>query len=154
MRTLAILALSALATAATVRTARAEGVACSIWEIEATSAKEPAIDDSLKPLQKKLKKPPFASWNVFKRLGAHDLTLAPQQVGAANLVHGKVGLLFREATTREGKKPRMALGITMDDAAGKRIIDTKVNVDAGDFFLVAQSLSATTGELVAFTCKL
>src|SRR5262245_7851193 len=122
---------TACATTAAAQPAAAD-VACSIWEIEASSAKDPAIDDALKPLQKKLKKPPFAAWNVFRRLGAHDLTLAPQQVGAATLVHGKVGLMFRESVIREGKKARVALGITMDDPAGKRIVDTKVNVDAGD----------------------
>jgi hypothetical protein len=142
----------ALASTARLDTARAD-VACSIWEIEASSAKDPSVDPELKPLQKKFKKPPFSSWNVFKRIGAHDLALAPQQVGVASLVHGKAGLLFREVTAREGKKPRVSLGITLDDAAGKRVIDTKISVDAGDYFLVGQSLAATTGELVAFTCR-
>lgn len=128
-------------------------VACLIWEIEASSAATPAVDPTLKPLERKLKKPPFSSWNVFKRLGAHTLSLAPQQVGAVTLVHGKAGLLFREVTTRDGKKPRLALGITLDDGSGKRVVDTKLNVDAGDFVVVGRSLPADKGQLVALTCK-
>lgn len=148
-----IIALAcAFATTASVEAARAD-VTCAIWEIEASSAAAPAVDAELKPLERKLKKPPFASWNVFKRVGAHSLRLAPQQVGEATLVHGKAGILFRDLSSRAGKKPRVALGITLDDAAGKRIIDTKINVDAGDFFLVGQSLSASKSQLVAFSCK-
>jgi len=135
-----------------VQVAQAD-VACSVWEIEASSAKDPAMDAELKPLQRKLKKPPFASWNVFHRIGAHELALAPQQVGSVTLVHGKAGLMLRDLVTREGKKPRVALGITVDDAAGKRVIDTKINVDVGDFFLVGQALSSDKSQLVAFTCK-
>ena len=153
MRAIMFVALAcALVTTATVGAAQAD-VTCSIWEIEASSAAAPAVDAELKPLERKLKKPPFASWNVFKRVGAHSLKLAPQQVGDATLVHGKAGLLFRDITSRDGKKPRVALGITLDDDGGKRIIDTKINVDAGDFFLVGQSLSASKSQLVAFSCR-
>ena len=152
MRATIIALACALASTAALGTARAD-VACSIWEIEASSAAAPSVDPELKPLQRKLKKPPFSSWNVFRRVGAHDLTLAPQQVGNANLVHGKAGLMFRDVTARDGKKPRLALGVTLDDAAGKRVVDTKISVDAGDYFLVGQSLSPEKSQLVAFTCR-
>ena len=132
--------------------ARAD-VACSVWEIEASSGATASVDPQLKPLERKLKKPPFSSWNVFRQLGAHTMSLAPQQVGEAKLVHGKASLLFREATLREGKKPRVSLAFTLDDAAGKRVMDTKVNVDAGDHFVVGRPLPDSKAQLVSLSCK-
>lgn len=134
--------------------ARAEGaVACTVLEIEASTADAPAMDGELKPLEKKLKKPPFSSWNTFKRLGAHAVTLEPMKAGSLTLVHGKAGLLLRDVTARDKKKPRVQLGITLDDAEGKRVLDSKVNVDAGDFLVVGRSLRGGKGQLVALTCK-
>jgi hypothetical protein len=153
MRKLTIIAALALtALVAFAAPARAD-VACSVWEIEASSAEAPSVDPELKPLERKLKKPPFSSWNVFKRLGNHNVSLAAQQVGEVSLVHGKAALLLREVSQRPGKKPRVSLGITLDDAGGKRVIDTKFNVDSGDFFVVGRSLPENKGQLVALTCK-
>jgi hypothetical protein len=134
--------------------ARADGpVACTVLEIEASTAEPPAMDGELKVLEKKLKKPPFSSWNNFKRLGAHAVTLEPMKAGSLTLVHGKAGLLLREVTARDKKKPRVQLGITLDDADGKRVLDSKVNVDAGDYLVVGRSLRGGKGQLVALTCK-
>lgn len=132
--------------------ARAD-VTCSIVEIEASSSSAPAIDPDLKALEKKFKRPPLSSWNTFKKLGGTSLTLAPQQAGAANLVHGKFGLLLRDINERPGKKPRLGLGITIDDTAGKRVVDIKVGVDAGDYVIPARPLPGDKGHLVAVTCK-
>lgn len=135
--------------------ARADGpVACTVLEIEASTGDAPSIDAELAPLQKKLKKPPFSSWNAFKRLGAHAITLEPMKQGSLTLVHGKAGLLLREVTAAAGKKKvRVALGITLDDADGKRVLDSKVAVDAGDYLVVGRSLRSGKGQLVALTCK-
>ena len=56
--------------------ARAD-VTCSIVEIEASSGSAPSIDPELKALERKFKRPPLSSWNVFKKLGGASLTLAP-----------------------------------------------------------------------------
>ncbi len=145
----AALALGALAA---VPTARAD-VTCSITEIEASSGAAPSIDPELKALEKKFKRPPLSSWNVFKKLGRSSLTLAPQQAGAATLVHGKFGLLLRDVTERAGRKSRLGLGITIDDTAGKRVVDIKVGVDVGDYVIPARPLPGDKGQLVAVTCK-
>jgi hypothetical protein len=136
--------------------ARADGpVACTVLEIEASTSDAPAIDAELKPLERKLKKPPFSSWNTFKRLGGtHAITLEPMKAGSLNLVHGKAALLLREVTVRDNKrKARIQLGITLDDGDGKRVLDSKVAVDAGDYLVVGRSLRGGKGQLVALTCK-
>ncbi len=134
--------------------ARADApVACTVLEIEASTSDAPAVDPALRPLEKKLKKPPFSSWNTFKRLGAHTVTLELMKGSTLTLVHGKAGLILREVTARGPKKARVALGITLDDSDGKRVLDSKVAVDAGDFLVVGRSLRGGTGQLVALSCK-
>lgn len=132
--------------------ARAD-VTCSITEIEASTGSAPSIDPDLKALERKFKKPPLSSWNTFKKLGGTSMTLAPQQAASAPLVHGTFGLLLRDVTVRDGKKPRLSLGITIDDKGGKRVVDVKVGVDAGDYVIPARPLPGDRGHLVAVTCR-
>lgn len=142
------------ALALTAGTARAETpVACSVLEIEASTGDAPSVDGELKVLEKKLKKPPFSSWNRFKRLGAHAVNLELMKSSTLTLVNGKAGLLLREVNVRGGKKTRVSLGITLDDGDGKRVIDSKIAVDAGDYLVVARSLRGGKGQLVAVSCK-
>ena len=152
-----VLMAGALASAAmivAVPAARADGgVTCAIIEIEASTSDPPAMDSALKPLERKLRKPPFSSWNNFKQLGAHTLALEPMKSGALDLVHGKASLILREVATGGGKKPRISLGVTLDDETGKRVLDSKLSVDAGDYLVVGRSLPANKGHLVALTCQ-
>ncbi|MBK9030437.1 MAG: hypothetical protein IPL61_03700 [Myxococcales bacterium] len=150
-RVIAVLVFG-LAAVAAAPIARAD-VACSIVEIEATVTDRPSVDPDLKALERKLKKPPFSSWNAFKRLGATSLTLAPAKVGEAQLVHGKLGVMLRDVSERGGKRPRLAMAVTLDDAAGRRVVDTKINVDAGDWFMLGRSLPGNKGHLIALNCK-
>lgn len=126
---------------------------CDVIEIEASTGDAPAMDAELKVLEKKLKKPPFSSWNTFKRLGAQEITLELMKPSSLTLAHGKAGLLLREVTARAPKKTRVNLGITLDDADGKRVIDSKLAVDAGDFVVVGRSLKGNKGHIVAMSCK-
>jgi hypothetical protein len=146
-----VLALAALAVAAPA--AHADTVNCSVVEIEASTSEPPAVDAALKPLQKKLKKPPFSSWNSFKQLGSQSLVLETMKASTATLVHGKATLLLREVTGEPGKRQRLAFTISVDDGAGKRVLDSKVTVDVKDTFVVGRSLPAGKGHLVALTCK-
>jgi hypothetical protein len=43
------------------------------------------------------------------------------------------------------QKPRVTLGITLDDAEGKRVFDSKVAVDGGDYLVVARSMRGGKG---------
>jgi hypothetical protein len=147
-------AIAVLLSIAAAPAASADGnVTCTVIEIEASTADAPSMDGALAPLEKKLRKPPFSSWNSFKQLGSQALTLEPMKPGTTGLVHGKATLLLRELTTDGGKKPRVSLGVTLDDAAGKRVLDSKVAVDAGDYLVVGRSLPAGKGQLVALNCR-
>lgn len=157
MKTFALLTTAALAIGAlaiTTPVAYADNpVACTVVEIEASTTDAPAIGPELRPLEKKLKKPPFSSWNTFKQLGSHAVTLEPMKASTLTLVHGKAQLLLREVTAKGQKKARISLGINVDDADGKRVVDTKVNVDAGDYLVVGRSLKNNRGHLIAMNCK-
>jgi len=135
------------------RAAAAPKVACTVLEIEASSTDKPSVDAELKPLEKKLRKPPFSSWNTFKQLGAHQLDLELMKAGELTLHHGKASLILRDLTIGTAKKARVSLGITLDDATGKRVLDSKVAVDAGDYIVVGRSLKGNRGHLVALRCQ-
>jgi hypothetical protein len=154
MKTLALLTTLALTFGFGARAAQADtSIACTVVEIEASSGDAPAMDSELKPLEKKLKKPPFSSWNTFKQLGAHAVTLEVMKASNLTLTHGKAQLLLREVTAKGAKKTRIALGISLDDADGKRVLDSKVAVDAGDYLVVGRSLKGNRGHLLAMNCK-
>jgi hypothetical protein len=151
------LAAAALVLAGATPAAHADtGASCTVLEIEASTSDAPSVDPDLRPLERKLKKPPFSSWNTFKRLGSHDLVLQMMKAGSLGLTQGKLELLLREATAGGSKKPRVSLGLTLDDQDGKRVIDTKLVVDAGAWLAVGRSLKGKEnhGQIVALTCKL
>jgi hypothetical protein len=129
-------------------------VACAFLEISASKTSEAAIDADLKPLEKKLRKPPFTSYNTFRKLGGADRALAPMKSETLPLKVGSAAVILRDVEKREGKKPRVELGITMDDTDGKRVIDTKVSVDGGDYVVLGRSLPNGDGHFLAMTCKL
>jgi len=148
----AALAMMAMIVAPRPATA-APKVSCDVLEIEASSGPKPSVDPDLRALQKKLSKPPFSSWNVFKRLGSYQLALEAMKAGHLKLIHGEAEIILRDVTGAGGKKARVSLGITLDDASGKRVLDSKVAVDAGDYIVVGRSLKGNKGHLVALSCK-
>jgi hypothetical protein len=146
--TLAQLALVVLACAALPRTARADVVAdCSFFEITATTAPTPAMDPELKPLEKKLKRPPFASWNAFHKLAGGAVHLVQHKAEPLHLLQGAASLLLRDR-----KDARIEWTISVDGADGKRVIDTKQNVNAGDWNVVGHNVK-DDGHILALTCR-
>jgi hypothetical protein len=126
------------------------GASCSILEIEAANSGAPSIDAALgAELVRKLKKPPFSSWNTFKVFGSQTQVLLSNRVETLALKQGKLGLLLLAST-----KPRVRLGVTLDGSDGKRVLDTKVAVDAGDWIAVGRSLKGDRGQIIAFKCTL
>jgi hypothetical protein len=143
------LGLAALVLAATTRIAAADDKAdCSTLEISASNAKDPAMDADLKPLEKKLKKPPFSSWNVFKKLSNSTVTLTRNKAETLKLKQGGASLLLRERTDK-----RLELAVTMDGADGKRQLDTKPSLTAGDWLLLVGTNAKDEGHILALTCK-
>lgn len=120
---------------------------CDYLEISASSGKEAAMDGDLKPLEKKLKKPPFASWNVFHTLSSGHVTLVKLKPENQKLKQGQSTLLLRDRSDK-----RLELTITIDDAGGKRAIDNKQSTNAGEWLLFVQNVG-DNGHIVALTCK-
>ena len=120
---------------------------CDYLEISASSGKDPAMDGALKPLEKKLKKPPFSSWNVFHTLSSGHLTLQKLKSDTPKLKQGSASLLLRERTEK-----RLELTITIDGADGKRVLDNKQSANIGEWLLFGQNVG-DNGHIVALTCK-
>jgi len=152
----ALTATFVLAAALAGGTAAADATAsCDAVEIAATKSKDPSISPELKPLEKRLSKPPLSGWNSFKLLSRSDLTLELMKTSTTKLSSGQVSVILREIDQREGKRPRLTLGITMDGQSGKRIVETKVTVDVGDYTVVGETLAPNNdGHFVIMTCKL
>jgi hypothetical protein len=127
---------------------------CTAIEIAATKAKEPSIPADLKPLEKKLRKPPLSSWTSFRVLSSSSLTLDSMKVASPKLAAGAVTVILRDVDSKEGKRPRLSLGITMDGQAGKRVFDSKLTLDAGDYVVFGETLPNDDGHFVALSCKL
>jgi hypothetical protein len=143
----------ARALAAAVAIAGAAGVAaadtpCTIFEIAATTGNPGAVDPDLKPLEKKLKKPPFSGWNTFHVQSRHDESLQKSKPEALQLKSGKASVMLRDRTDT-----RVLLEITVDDAAGKRVLTTKPDVPPGDWLVLGTNANNSDGHLLALTCK-
>ena len=156
MTILALVFLGALAGVGGTARADADRASCDFLEISATNSKDGGIADELKPLQKKLKKPPFSSWNTFTLLQPpiQGVELTLRQTATVPLKNGTAGVVLREIERPDQKKPRVVLGVTLDDADRKRVVDTKFAVDAGDFIVVGRSLPNNDGHLLAIYCRL
>ena len=120
---------------------------CDYLEISASSGKDPAMDGALKPLEKKLKKPPFSSWNVFHTLTSGHVTLAKDKPDTRKLKQGQSTVLLRDRSDK-----RLELTITIDDASGKRVLDNKQSANAGEWLLFGQNVG-DNGHILALTCK-
>jgi hypothetical protein len=120
---------------------------CDFLEISASTGKDPAIDGDLKPLEKKLKKPPFSSWNVFHTLASGHVSLSKQKSEPLKMKSGQATLLLRDRTDK-----RLELTIQIDDAGGKRVIDNKQATNAGEWLLFGQNVG-DNGHILALTCK-
>jgi hypothetical protein len=120
---------------------------CSYLEISATTGKSPSIDPELKPLEKKLKRPPFASWNTFHKLSGGPFALVRQKAHSLKLAKGATSILLRD---RSDKK--LELTIAIDGADGKRVLDTKQTASVGEWSAWGHNVK-DDGHILALTCK-
>jgi hypothetical protein len=125
-------------------------VGCDFVEVVATTTAKPSMDGDLVGLEKKLKKPPFSSWNTFKVLSRVSKSLLLLKAETVPLTKGSITVLLRDVS--DAAKPRLGLTVTIDDTEGKRVMDTKVNVDAGESFVVGRSLANNEGHVLAISC--
>ena len=131
-------------------------VDCTIYEMAASSGK-PDVDPALRPLVKKLKKPPFSSWTTFKLLKKHDQQAVQQKPLLLPLYTGsKLSLLYHGMSSSQGKKVRLRLAFTLDDKNGKRKLNSTLNLDSGDFSLIGGDWDKLAGGdtyIVAISCR-
>ena len=122
---------------------------CDFLEISAKAGDKPAIDGELKPLEKKLKKPPFGSWNQFKLLGHTQKALAKKKQEPIPLKSGSATATLVETVD----KSKVRLTVTMDDAKGKQVVNNTATVEAGDYVIYVHSLPHGEGHLLSVSCK-
>ncbi|HEY1555668.1 MAG TPA: hypothetical protein VGF94_12610 [Kofleriaceae bacterium] len=143
------LGLAAVAVLALVpRVALADDKAeCDFLEIRATTAKPGTIDAELKPLEKKLTRPPLSSWTTFHKLSGGHVSLQKLHAESLKLTQGHASLLLRDR-----KDARLELTIALDAADGKRVIDSQQSVNAGEWTAWVHEVGSD-GHILALTCK-
>jgi hypothetical protein len=131
-------------------------VDCAVYEMAASSDK-PNVDPALRPLQRKLKKPPFSSWTSFKLLKKHDQQALKMKALVLPLFTGsKLSVLYRDQIADPGKKVRLRVTFTLDDKNGKRKLNSTLNLDSGDFSLIGGDWDKLPGGetyIVAVSCR-
>ncbi|MEO6776210.1 MAG: hypothetical protein ABI467_24875 [Kofleriaceae bacterium] len=141
-------ALACAVLVATSGVARADDKAeCDYFEISASTSKSPAMDGELKPLDKKLKKPPFASWNTFHKLSGGPISLVKQKADALKLAQGGASILLRDRSDR-----KLEISVSIDGADGKRVLDNKQSVAVGEWSMFVHT-TKDDGHILALTCK-
>ncbi|MGE0548961.1 MAG: hypothetical protein AB7O24_27000 [Kofleriaceae bacterium] len=135
----------------TVRPAIADepSVSAAIIEVSATSGKERVVDPDLKPLEKKLKQAPFASWNQFRVLMKTQKTLVKKKAEPLKLKVGSATITLVEIVD----KSKCRINATMSDDKGKQILSNTSAVEAGDYVVYGHPLPNNDGHLLAVTCK-
>jgi hypothetical protein len=131
-------------------------VDCAIYEMAASNGAT-VVDPALRPLQKKLNKPPFSSWKTFKLLKKHDKQAVRMKALNLPLVTGsKLSLLYRDQISNQGKKVRLRVTFTLDDKNDKRKLNSTLNLDSGDFSLIGgdwDKLADGATYIVAVSCR-
>lgn len=150
--TLAILAAAITALGATLAptSARADVTAeCDFLEISAKTGDKPVIDGELKAVEKKLKKPPFSTWNQFKLLSSAHKALSKKKAQAVGLKIGSATATLVEIVD----KSKVRVTVTMDDDKGKQVANNTATVEAGDHVIYVHALANNEGHLLSLTCK-
>jgi len=123
---------------------------CEFFEISARAGDKPSIDGELKRVEKKLKKPPFSTWNQFKLLSHSQKSLAKKKAEAIGLKIGSATATLVEIVD----KSKVRLTLSMDDDKGKQVANNiTTTVEAGDFMIYVHPLANNEGHLLSWTCN-
>ena len=122
---------------------------CEFLEMSAKAGDKPMIDAELKPVEKKLKKPPFSAWNQFKLLSSSKKALSKKKAEPISLKVGGATATLIEIVD----KSKVRLTVTMDDDKGKQVVNNTTTVEAGDYLMYVHSRSNNDGHLLSLTCK-
>lgn len=122
---------------------------CEFFEIAAKTGDKPSIDAELKPVEKKLKKAPFSTWNEFKLLSHAQKSLSKKKPESIGLKIGAATATLVEIVD----KSKVRLTVTMDDEKGKQVANNTTTVEAGDHVIFVHGLPNNEGHLLSLTCK-
>jgi hypothetical protein len=122
---------------------------CEFLEISAKHGDKPSLDGELSPVEKKLKKPPFSSWNQFKLLSRSQKALAKKKPEPVGLKIGSATATLVEIVD----KSKVRLTVTMEDGKGKQVANNTSTVEAGDYVIFVHELPNNEGHLLSLTCK-
>ena len=100
-------------------------------------------------MEKKLKKPPFSTWNQFKLLSHSRKSLAKKKPEPVSLKIGAATATLVEIVD----KSKVRLTITMDDDKGKQVANNTTTVEGGDYMIYVHPLANNDGHLLSLTCK-
>ncbi len=123
---------------------------CTVSEVAASKGGAPAIDKTLPPkLKKVFKSPEFSRWNVFKKVGVHQMTFNLLDSQTASLSKGdKLKAVLTDVTKRPGKKSRFTISAIATNAKNKRLWSTTIKLDKGRFFYITKQ----SGRILAVRC--
>ena len=145
-----VVLIAAAACLAGPRAARAEVTAdCEFLEISAKTGDKAAIDAELGPVEKKLKKAPFSTWNQFKLLSRSKKSLAKKKVEPIGLKIGAATATLVEIVD----KSQVRLAIAIDDQKGKQVVTNTTTIAAGDYMIYVHPIANNEGHLLSWTCR-
>lgn len=128
---------------------------CEIVEILATKkATATGIDKRLARFKAVLSSSQFTAYNSFDLEGDQTVTAPQNKVTPAHLVNNETfTIVFKNKILAQGAKPRLRMGITVDDGTGNRIVDMTLTADEGSIQIPYAGAKHKTGVLiVALTC--
>lgn len=136
--------------AAPANDARADVAAdCEFLEISARTGDKPVFDSELSAVEKKLKKPPFATWNQFKLLSRSKKSLAKKKTESVGLKIGSATATLVEIVD----KSKVRVTISMDDDKGKQVANNTTTIEAGDYVIYVHPMASNEGHLLSVTCR-
>jgi hypothetical protein len=132
--------------------AHAAGAQCTVTEIIASNDKH-GVDPRLAKLKAKLGKPPLTSFDSFKFVGEHAVSLERQKPGATPLSYGSLTLIYKDRVSAQGGKSRLRVGVELDDKDGHRQVSTVVVFDSGDEVIIGGQQFQTGTYILALGCQ-
>jgi hypothetical protein len=154
LKALGLAAFLAVAAPASRAWAQGDSATCAFYEIQAGGSAS-GMDPALRPLAKQLARPPWNAWSAFRSLGRHDKVVPRMKALEIKLAtRGKLTLLYRDRIDARGKMPRLQLSLSLDGADGKRMMDTTLKLDSGQYALISgERLPDGATYAVAISCS-
>lgn len=133
----------------------AQSAKCEAVEFAAERTGKPYVDPKLSRFKGKLAHPPFSAYDTFTVTGEQSFTAQKGKAATAKM-SSTLTVLLKNIITSQGKKPRLQMGIDVDDPSGTRFYSvSQRDVDSGDItFLSAGQDSKKRDLFIALVCTI